>query len=419
MNQKKKILLVGTADTKADELLFMKRCIDSMGGEAAIMDVGVLGKPPFEPEYPNTLVATAASTTLQSIATCGDENEAMKKMAEGAVNLTLRLYAEGRVHGLLALGGTMGTDLALDVTAGLPLGMPKCIVSTVAFSHLIPPQRLAPDLMMMLWAGGLYGLNSICSSILSQSAGAILGACAAVERPVTRRPRVAIGGLGKSCLSYMVHLNPELEKRGYEPVVFHCTGMGGQAMEALIRQDTFVAVFDLAVNEVAGWLHGSVVNAGPDRLEAAGARGVPQIVAPGASDMIDFQSWAEIPPTARDRPTHIHNRLIGSFTLTGAERVELASCIADKLNKARGPTAFLLPRKGIHAWDLPGEPLHDAQAHQAYGDALVRALRAPVEIHDLDLHINDPQFVDRALEIFDRWVAAGLIPRGLPYAERS
>jgi uncharacterized protein (UPF0261 family) len=405
----RKILIIGTADTKADELLFMKQRIEAEGGQAAIMDVGVLGRPPFSPEYTNTRVAAAAGTTLAAIAALGDENEAMKRMAEGAVALTLELYRAGEVHGLLALGGTMGTDLALDVTAALPLGMPKFIVTTVAYSHLIPPERLAPDLMMILWAGGLYGLNSICRSILSQAAGAVLGACGTVVAPEAKRPRVAISSLGKSCLSYMVRLNPELEKRGFEPVVFHCTGMGGRAMESLIEQGTFVAVFDLALSEVANQFFHSVVTAGPTRLETAGRLGVPQIVAPGASDMIDLQSWAPLPAHYAERPYHAHNRLIASVTSTAAERCELARFIARKLSRATGPTAFLLPRIGIEAWDRPGEPLHDPETHAAYCEAFRSALQPPVELHDLDLHINDDVFVDHALAIFDAWVAEGRI----------
>src|SRR5208282_1336102 len=181
---------------------------------------------------------------------------------------------------------------------------------------LIPADRLAPDLMMILWAGGLYGLNSVCRSILSQAAGAVMGACSAVVAPGKQRPRVAIGSLGKSCLSYMVDLNPELEKRGFEPVVFHCTGMGGRAMESLIEQGAFVAVFDFALCELSNLLRGSVVNAGASRLEAAGRFGIPQIVAPGASDMIDVQSWAPVPAQYEGRPYHAHNRLIGSVTST-------------------------------------------------------------------------------------------------------
>ncbi|HSN33149.1 MAG TPA: Tm-1-like ATP-binding domain-containing protein [Ideonella sp.] len=412
MKQGLNILIVGTADTKADELLFMKRCIEAEGARAAIMDVGVLGTPGFAPEVPNTQVAAAAGTTLAEIAALGDENEAMKKMAEGAVRVALDRYREGRVHGLLALGGTMGTDLALDVTAALPLGMPKFIVTTVAYSHLIPPERLAPDLMMILWAGGLYGLNSICRSILSQAAGAVLGACSTVVRPEAQRPRVAIGSLGKSCLAYMVDLNPELERRGYEPVVFHCTGMGGRAMESLIEQGAFAAVFDFALSELANLMHGSVVTAGPSRLTAAGRRGVPQIVAPGASDMIDVQTWSTLPAAYEGRPYHAHNRLIASVTQTADERRALARFVAERLNAAQGPTAFLLPRQGIHAWDRPGEGLHEPEAHAAFADEFRRALQPPVQLHDLDLHINDRGFVDAALAVFDAWVEAGHIPRG-------
>jgi uncharacterized protein (UPF0261 family) len=411
MTAETRILIVGTADTKADELLFMKRCIETQGASGAIMDVGVLGRPSFAPEYSNSAVAEAAGTTIDAIAALGDENEAMKKMAEGAVKLTLKLYAEGKVHGLLALGGTMGTDLALDVTAALPLGMPKFIVSTVSYSHLIPPERLAPDLMMILWAGGLYGLNSICQSILSQAAGAILGATRTAVMPTSQRPRVAIGSLGKSCLSYMVDLKPALEERGFEPVVFHCTGMGGRAMEWLIEQRAFVAVFDFALCELGNQLRGSVVNAGPSRLEAAGRLGIPQIVSPGASDMIDVQSWLPLSAQYQGRPYHAHNRLIGSVTSTSEERRELARFIAGKLNQAQGPTAFLLPRRGLHAWDRPGQSLHDPEGHLAYVGEFRRALRPPVVLHDLDLHINDPEFVAKSLEIFDQWVATGVIAR--------
>jgi uncharacterized protein (UPF0261 family) len=407
-----KILIMGTADTKSDELLFMKQCIEREGAAGVVMDVGVLGTPVFDPEISNAKVAAAAGMTLKDIAALGDENAAMTKMAEGAVKLTLDLYANGQVHGVLALGGTMGTDLALDVTAALPLGMPKFIVTTVAYSHLIPPDRLAADVMMILWAGGLYGLNSICRATLSQAAGAVLGACSTVTLSKAARPRVAIGGLGKSCLSYMVELTPQLEKRGYEPVVFHCTGMGGRAMESLIEQGTFVAVFDLALCELSNILRGSVVNAGASRLETAGRLGVPQIIAPGASDMVDVQTWAPLPERYKGRPYHAHNRLIASVTTTSEERRELARFVASKVNAAKGPTAFLLPLQGIHAWDAPGQPLHDPQGHQVFIDEYKQLIETPVDLRVLDMHINDRAFTDVALSIFDNWVEAGLIPPG-------
>ena len=405
-----KILIIGTADTKADELQFLKRCVEGAGARAAVMDVGVLGQPSFVPEYPRTRVADAAGATLAAIAALGDENQAMQKMAEGAVKLALSLYRAAEVHGILALGGTMGTDLALDVTAAMPLGMPKLIVSTVAYSHLLPAERLAPDLMMILWAGGLYGLNSVCQSILSQAAGALVGACRAVLAPQGKRPLVAISSLGKSCLSYMADLNPALEERGFEPVVFHTTGMGGRAMESLLKQGAFVAVFDFSLQELANFKAGSVVTAGAQRLEAAGQRAIPQLVAPGAGDMVDLQAWAPLPARYQGRPYHAHNRLLGSTVSSAEERRELARLIAAKLNRAKGPTALLLPCGGIQAWDRPGEALHDPAGQTAFMDEFRRSIKPPVELLDLDLHINDPAFVAAALAIFDRWVAEGLIP---------
>ncbi len=412
MNAAANILIISTADTKADEILFMKQCIEGEGGKALIMDVGVLGRPVFRPEVPNTEVAAAAGTTIEAIAALGDENAAMTKMAEGAVNVALELYRQGRVQGVLALGGTMGTDLALDVTGALPLGMPKFIVTTVAFSHLIPPERLAPDLMMILWAGGLYGLNSICRSILSQASGAILGACRTVTHPQSDAPLVAISSLGRSALTYMVTLKPALEARGYEVAVFHCTGMGGRAIESLAKQGRFAAVLDLCLQEVGNDAHGSVVTSGGDRLEAAGAQGIPQIVAPGGIDMIDIQTWKQLRAEYEGRPYHAHNRLIASVLMTPDERRAAARLVAAKLAKAIGPTAFISPLGGIEAWDRPGEALHDPTGLAAFSDEIRVRVKPPVQLVEIDAHINDPLFTDTVLQIFDEWVAEGRIARG-------
>jgi uncharacterized protein (UPF0261 family) len=438
----RRILIVGTADTKADELLFMQRCIEEQGGEALIMDVGVLGAPPFTPHLSNRDVAKAAGSTLEALAALGDENASMTKMAEGAAALALGLYAQRKLDGLLALGGTMGTDLALEVTAALPLGMPKLIVSTIANSPLIPADRVAPDLMMMLWAGGLHGLNSICRSTLRQAAGAILGACRSAERslparphlarpapartlrapplsapplparPHLARPMIAVSSLGKSCLSYMVSLCPALEARGYEPVVFHCTGMGGRAMETLIAAGRFAAVFDLAVCEVSAELFGSPTSAGPRRLEAAARRGVPQIVAPGGCDMLDLETWRPKNAAYGDRPSHAHNRLISSVQMSVQERLLFADTLARKLNAISSPCVVLLPLGGIEEWDRPGQALHAPAALAEFAQALRRSIQPPVELKELACHINDPAFVQAALDVFDGWAREGRVPPG-------
>ena len=242
---KKTILIIGTADTKADELQYMKACIERIGGAAAVMDVGVLGDPNFDVAYSKHDVAAAANTTNEAIIALGDENKAMTKTAEGAAKISQELAENGKIDGVLMLGGTMGTDLSLEVAAALPFGFPKMIVSTVSFSHLIPPDRLSADLMMTLWSGGLYGLNAICRAALNQACGAVYGAALATEPDTSGRPLVGMTSLGSSALKYMKYLKPELEKRGFEVAVFHTTGLGGRALEALSEKRRFVAVLDL------------------------------------------------------------------------------------------------------------------------------------------------------------------------------
>ncbi len=403
------VLLIGTCDTKADELRFMKSRLEEGGGAVLVMDVGILGQPSFAPEIGSAEVASAAGASLEELAAQGDENLAMTRMAKGAALLARRLFDGQRIHGMVVLGGTMGTDLGLDVAAALPLGVPKFIVSTVSFSHLVPPERIAPDLMMILWAGGLYGLNSVCRSVLAQAAGAVLGACRAYAAPVFARPLVGMTSLGKSCLSYMLRLKPALEARGYEVAVFHTTGMGGRAFEALAEQGRFAAVLDLSLQEVSNQVNGSLVNSGAHRLEAAGRAGIPQIVAPGAVDMIDLPTWQALPERYAGRPYHAHNRLIASVTASCAERRRTAIHIAEKLGQARGATAFILPLSGIQEWDRPGQPLHDAEGHAALVEELRRSLSAPVELVELDAHINDDAFADTVMAVFDGWVAQGIV----------
>lgn len=413
MTTSPRILLIGTADTKSPELTFMRDCIVDAGGEAVFMDIGVLARGTLKAEITNDAVAAAAHSTLAAIAALGDENLAMAKMAEGAATLASRACTEKRIDGMLALGGTMGTDLALDVASALPLGFPKFIVSTIAYSHLIPPERVSPDLMMILWAGGLYGLNDICRSSLAQAAGAVVGACRAVRKPGGERPLIGMTSLGKSCLRYMEYLLPALEARGYDVAVFHTTGMGGRAFEALAASGAFAAVMDFSLQELANHCAGSIVTAGADRLEGAGRRGTPQIVAPGAIDMIDFPTWRESRWAGDGRNYHAHNRLLASVTATAEERRRVARHIADKLSLGAGPTVYLVPQHGIEGWDREGEPMHSPDALAAFLDETRRLGVANARMVELDAHINDPAFAEAALAILDDWVLQGQVPRGL------
>ena len=410
----KTILIVGTYDTKDDELLYMAERITSQGGGVLTMDISVLGDPSQPCDITKHDVAAAASSSIQAAIDSGDENTAMQIMANGASALTAQQHSKGAIQGVIILGGTMGTDLALDVCQALPLGVPKYVVSTVSFSALISPDRLSPDIQMILWAGGLYGLNSICKASLSQAAGAVLGAARAVEASDMSKPVIGMTSLGSSCLSYMKLLKPALEERGFEVAIFHATGMGGMAFEKLASQGGFVCVMDFALPELGNLLAGSVINAGEDRLTNAGNAGIPQMVAPGCLDLIDFAGWQTIPDKYADRPFHAHNRLIKSSGLNDEERRETARAMAERLKPAKAPVAVLLPLQGIEQWDREGEPAHDPQALRAFIDESRKVFNSPINLIEIDAHINDVAFADTVLALFDEWVSDGTVQVKLP-----
>ncbi|OYX43140.1 MAG: hypothetical protein B7Z02_09775 [Rhodobacterales bacterium 32-67-9] len=403
------ILIVGTYDTKSDELRYLQERIETLGGAVLSMDVSVLGDPPEPVDFSKATVAEAGGSSIAAAIEAGDENVAMQIMAKGASALAARLLSERRFDGVLVIGGSMGTDLALDLCNALPLGVPKYVVSTVSFSPMIPPGRLAPDIQMILWAGGLYGLNPICKAALSQAAGAVLGAAQAVEKPTGARPMIGMTSFGKTVLRYMVRLKPALEERGFDVAVFHATGMGGRAFEALAVEGAFAAVMDFAPQEVGNHLFGSAITAGADRMTNAGRRGVPQIVSMGCYDLVDLVGWQALPEHFRDRPAHAHNRLLTSVVLTVAERERLAEEICEKLSQAQGPTVFLMPKHGGNEWDRDGAPLSNPEGLARFCAAIRANCPDNVSLIELDAHINDEAFSDEALAVFDRWVSAGVV----------
>lgn len=407
----KTILVIGTWDTKDDELTYLADVIRAQGGGVMTMDVSVLGEPNRPCDVSKHDVAGAAGSSITDAIAANDENTAMQIMARGAAAQTLTLWRAGQVHGVIVLGGTMGTDLALDVCAALPLGVPKYVVSTVSFSAMLPPERIAADVQMILWAGGLYGLNSVCKSSLSQAAGAVLGAARAVEPPLRDRPLVGMTSFGKTILRYMVTLKPALEARGFEVAVFHATGMGGRAFESLAAQGAFACVMDFAPQEVVNHLMGSGISAGADRLENAGRAGIPQLVAPACYDLVDLIGWHPVPPRLAGRAAHAHNRLLTSVALDTAERREVARVLAAKLAKAGGPVAFFLPVQGCNEWDRADGPLHDADGLAAFCAEMQAVCPSNVALSVLDCHINDAAFCAAVLAQFDAWVADGVVRR--------
>jgi uncharacterized protein (UPF0261 family) len=317
------------------------------------------------------------------------------------------------------------------VALSLPLGVPKVLLSTIAFSPLIAPERLAPDLTMMLWAGGLYGLNSLCKQSLSQAAWAAVGACrsdfcakrhssaedlAHLENSQAVKPMVGMTSLGSSALKYMVKLKPALEQRGFELAVFHTTGMGGRAFEELAAKGKFACVMDFSLQELVNHLGCSVVTAGPSRMTAASKAFVPQLIAPGATDMVDYPAWADKPIRFQDRPSHAHNRLIASVCIDAEMRNEVAQAIIEKVRITQSPIHLFIPTRGIEEWDRDGQALCDPTGLETFVQSFEQSNLSSEKISFLDAHINDEKFVDQVLSIFDEWLAQGRIKTGLSHS---
>jgi uncharacterized protein (UPF0261 family) len=400
----KAIAIIATLDTKGEEVGYLKHLIEARGHQTITIDIGVLGGPPFEPTISRHQVVQAGGRTLKEIIAFNHEAKAMGVMAEGASEIVRQLYSSGKLSGLLAVGGSMGTSVALRVMKVLPLGIPKLLVSTIAFSPAVTADEVNADLMMMQWAAGLWGLNSISRMVFEQAARAISGAAEAYQKKeVVKKKLVGITSLGSSQLKYVQWLKPALEARGYEVAVFHATGMGGRGFEQAIAEGTIDIALDLALSELVNQVCGGVGSAGEHRLEAASRRGIPQIVAVAPATFFWWATRSPLPPKLKNRPRHRHNGL----TVVAASKWEMAKAgklIAEKLNIATGPTVVVIPlKRGVMEVDgkVYASPFADPEGSEALLRAFKRNIKPEMRIVELDVHINDKAFADEVLALFD------------------
>jgi uncharacterized protein (UPF0261 family) len=312
-------------------------------------------------------------------------------MAEAAAALVRRLYDEGRCDGVLAAGGSGNTAIATAAMQALPVGVPKLMVSTVAAGNTRDYVG-ASDLTMMAAVTDVAGINSISGRILANAAAAMAGMVQAppVELP-EQRPLIAatMFGVTTPCVTAA---REALEQGGYEVLVFHATGTGGDAMEGLIHSGYMTGVLDITTTELCDRLVGGVLAAGPDRLEVAGRHGLPQVVSLGALDMVNFGARDTVPPQFEERNLYVHNPSVTLMRTTPEECAELGRIIAGKLSGARGPVALFMPLKGVSAIDVEGGPFYDPAADRALFEALRANLSDNVELNELELDINDPEF---------------------------
>lgn len=391
----KNIVLVGTLDTKGPEYAFIKEIIESRGHTATVIDVGVIDPPGFRPDISREEVARAAGTSLDALLAQGHRNQAMAAMSEGAARLVAKLYEDGRVDGILGMGGSNNATVGTAAMRALPVGVPKLMVTTMASGN-IGPYVGVKDVTMMYSVVDIAGINGLSARILTNAACGICGmaegsplpARVAVEKPLLG---ASMFGITTPCVTRARGI---LEEGGYEVLVFHANGGGGQALESLIEAGYVRGVMDVTLHELADEMIGGIFKAGPTRMEAAGQRGIPQVIVPGALDVIDFGPIDTVPEQFRQRKLYPHNPTVTHMRSTTEEMARFGAAVAEKANKARGPVAILLPLKGISAIDKEGGPMYDPEADAALFEGIRAGLSPEIALIELDMHINDDPFAE-------------------------
>ena len=400
------VALVGTLDTKGVEYAWIAERLGELGADVVVVDAGTREPHgyPAAVDYSNHEVAAAAGTDLETLLAAEDRGAAVSAMGEGAAAVVGRLHASGRIDAILALGGSGGSAIAARVFRDLPIGTPKLLVSTMA-SGDVAPYVGANDVTLMYSVVDIAGINQISRAVLGNAAAAVAGmATAAKARGLassaerTDRPLIGASMFGVTTPAVDA-ARERLDELGYEVLVFHATGSGGQALESLARSGMLAGVLDLTTTELADDLVGGVLTAGPERLTAAGAAGVPQLVSLGALDMVNFGPRDTVPERFADRDFFIHNATVTLMRTTVDENRELGARIGRKLATATAPTTLLIPRGGVSALDADGLPFRDPEADAALVEAVLAGLDgSTVTVVDRPEHLNDPAFARLAAD---------------------
>jgi uncharacterized protein (UPF0261 family) len=382
------IAVLGTLDTKGVEIAFLAEQIRAHGCDVLLVDLGVLGSPAVEPDVSREAVAAAAGAQIDALASGGDRGQAVAAMTDGIAKVVPELHAEGRIQGVIGIGGTAGTTMATAAMRALPMGIPKVMISTVAGGD-VSAFVAAKDITMVPSIVDVSGLNRISRQVITQGAAAV-AAMAQAETPEAQdKPLIAASMFGNTT-DCVEAARARLEDAGFEVLVFHATGTGGRTMESLIADGYIAGVLDVTTTELADELAGGVLSAGPNRLQAAAKAGIPAVVAEKYGDRLFYP----------------HNPNVTLMRTTPEENVELGRRFAEALNASTGPTAVYLPLKGISVISAPGQPFHSPEADDALFSTIKENLRPDIPVYELDLNINDPAFAEavtkKLLELMDQ-----------------
>lgn len=392
------VVLAGTLDTKGDEYRWMRDRLRERGCDVVLVDTGVLPPPDSAPvpDVTALTVASAGGHDLEALRSGDDRGAAVTAMAAGLERLVRELYEAGGMHAMLAAGGSGGSAIAARAMRSLPVGVPKLLVSTMAGGD-VSPYVGSGDLTLMYSVVDVAGLNSVSERVLGNATAAVAAMAEHHARTLavpgrTGRKVVAATMFGVTTPAVDA-ARARLAELGYEVLVFHATGAGGRAVEKLAAEGALDGVLDLTTTELADDVVGGVLSAGPARLTAAGAAGIPQVVAPGALDMVNFGPRETVPDRFAGRNLLVHNPTVTLMRTTAEEMAALGTVIGDKLAGASGPAEVFWPLRGVSATDAPGGPFEDASADAAGLAALRAALDGtPVPVHVVDAHLNDASF---------------------------
>jgi uncharacterized protein (UPF0261 family) len=389
--ESKTIAVLGTLDSKGEEHAFVADLIRQQGHTPLLIDVGTGADPTITPDISRFEVAAAGDIDLEALIARKDRGECVVAMSEAAPKRVARLAEDGKIHGIISLGGGGGTALGSSAMRGLPVGFPKVMVSTMASgntAHYIG----STDISMIPSIVDVAGLNRISKTIFTRAVGSI---CGMVEIEVAtsaeERPLIAASMFGNTtdCVDAARAI---LEEAGYEVLVFHATGTGGRTMEKLIADGLFAGALDITTTEWADELVGGTLTAGPTRLEAAGKTGTPAIVTPGCLDMANFGARETVPAKYEGRNFYIHNPQVTLMRTTPEECARLGEIFAEKVNAYTGPVTVLLPTKAISIISAEGQPFHDPAADEALFTAIKSNLSPDIELIEIDAEINAPEF---------------------------
>jgi len=390
------VVVIGALDTKGEDFAFIKERIEERGFKAIVVDVGVMGEPPFKPDVDADAVAKAGGESLSSLRAKGDKGNAMVVMTRGAAEIAKKLYAEGRLDAIFGMGGSAGTAIISAAMRALPLGVPKVLVSTVA-SGDTKPYVGTKDIVMIPSIVDVAGVNVISAEIYSRAVGAIVGMLETDIPKVESKPLIAASMFGNTT-QLINQCRDIMERADFEVMVFHATGTGGMTMEDLIENGYFVGALDLTTTELADELCGGVMSAGPKRLTAAGLKGIPQVVAPGCLDMVNFWAVDTVPEKYKSRKLYPWNPNVTLMRTTPEENTKLGQIMAQRLNQSKGPTAVFFPLKGLSQLDSPGGEFWWPEADMALLKTLKQNRRKDIPLIEVDANINDPEFAKAATD---------------------